>query len=144
MRIDMWTSTFGRQVKCGLSAIILIGSATGCPSPPIEDDANGGFVDTDLDINPTPEFTTDRRMRLVAGGITDFVELRGRRPTALSEIVGLPVEREVLIPKAYWLEDGWGREFRFSDSDTTFEIRSAGPDGMFGTEEDVVLVRAWP
>ncbi|MFH0878285.1 MAG: type II secretion system protein GspG [Lentisphaerota bacterium] len=34
-------------------------------------------------------------------------------------------------------EDGWGTAFQYTLKDNMYEIRSAGPDKAFGTEDDV-------
>ncbi|MDD8031423.1 MAG: hypothetical protein PHQ25_05420 [Acidobacteriota bacterium] len=37
------------------------------------------------------------------------------------------------------LQDGWGRNIRYEKvSDSSFRLRSAGPDGQFGTEDDIL------
>ncbi len=37
------------------------------------------------------------------------------------------------------LQDGWGRAIRYERlSDTVFRLRSAGPDGVFDTADDIV------
>ncbi len=43
-----------------------------------------------------------------------------------------PYLREARIP-----QDAWGNEFRYTRRDNGFEIRSAGPDGQFGTDDDI-------
>jgi len=55
---------------------------------------------------------------------------------------GLPESLEALRrfhPTAATLPDAWGRRIRYEKlSDDSFRLRSAGPDGAFDTEDDIV------
>jgi len=55
---------------------------------------------------------------------------------------GLPDTLEALRrfhPTAGALPDAWGRKIRYERlSDSSFRLRSAGPDGAFATEDDIV------
>ena len=55
---------------------------------------------------------------------------------------GLPESLDALRrfqPAVASLVDAWGRKFRYEKlSDSTFRLRSAGPDGEFETEDDLV------
>ena len=55
---------------------------------------------------------------------------------------GLPDTLEALRrfhPTAAALPDAWGRKIRYERlSDSSFRLRSAGPDGAFETEDDIV------
>jgi hypothetical protein len=55
---------------------------------------------------------------------------------------GLPEGLEALRrfhPTAAVLPDAWGRKIRYERlSDSSFRLRSAGPDGAFETEDDIV------
>ena len=55
---------------------------------------------------------------------------------------GLPETLEAVRrfhPTAGALPDAWGRKIRYERlSDSSFRLRSAGPDGAFETEDDIV------
>ncbi len=55
---------------------------------------------------------------------------------------GLPESLEALRrsrPAAAVALDGWGRAIRYERlSETSFRLRSAGPDGVFDTDDDIV------
>ena len=55
---------------------------------------------------------------------------------------GLPETLEALRrfhPTAGTLSDAWGRKIRYERlSDSSFRLRSAGPDGLFETGDDIV------
>jgi len=55
---------------------------------------------------------------------------------------GLPESLDALRrfhPTAAALPDAWGRKIRYERlSDSSFRLRSAGPDGAFETEDDIV------
>src|SRR4030042_1454794 len=59
-----------------------------------------------------------------------------------SEGGGLPETLEALRrfhPTAGALPDVWGRKIRYEKlSDASFRLSSAGPDGAFGTKDDIV------
>lgn len=59
-----------------------------------------------------------------------------------SEGEGLPETLEALRrfhPTAGALPDAWGRKIRYERlSDSSFRLRSAGPDGVFETGDDIV------
>jgi hypothetical protein len=54
---------------------------------------------------------------------------------------GLPETLDALLrfrPAGGALSDAWGRRIRYERlSDSSFRLRSAGPDGTFGTEDDI-------
>jgi hypothetical protein len=62
--------------------------------------------------------------------------------TFAAEGEGLPDSLEALRrfhPTAAALPDAWGRKIRYEKlSDSSFRLRSAGPDGAFDTEDDIV------
>jgi hypothetical protein len=62
--------------------------------------------------------------------------------TYATEGEGLPESLEALRrfhPTAAALPDAWGRKIRYERlSDSSFRLRSAGPDGAFETEDDIV------
>ena len=78
------------------------------------------------------------------------VKLTGANLEALSREVlnyatqgeGLPESLDALRkfhPTAAALPDAWGRRIRYEKlSDDSFRLRSAGPDGAFDTEDDIV------
>lgn len=59
-----------------------------------------------------------------------------------AEAEGLPETLEALRrfhPTAAALPDAWGRKIRYERlSDSSFRLRSAGPDGAFETGDDIV------
>jgi hypothetical protein len=59
-----------------------------------------------------------------------------------SEGEGLPDTLDALRrshPEAGVVLDGWGKRIRYEKlSDSSFRLRSAGPDGVYGTDDDVV------
>ena len=62
--------------------------------------------------------------------------------TYAAEGEGLPESLEALRrfnPSAAAAVDAWGRKIRYERlSDTSFRLRSAGPDGAFDTDDDIV------
>ncbi len=62
--------------------------------------------------------------------------------TYAAEGQGLPESLDALRrfrPTAVAFSDAWGRKIRYEKlSDTSFRLRSAGPDGAFETADDIV------
>ncbi len=64
-----------------------------------------------------------------------FIGTQGRLPEDLKELA-----RARLLTGA--TTDGWGRAFEYEKiSDSSFRLTSAGRDGTFHTEDDIVLTR---
>ncbi len=78
------------------------------------------------------------------------VDLTGTQLDSLSRVIlsfaaegqGLPGSLEALRsahPTAASITDAWGRKVRYERlSDDAFRLTSAGPDGAFGTADDIV------
>ncbi len=91
------------------------------------------------------------------GGLETMVDARGRAFVKLTEVNMATLSREILssaseegLPEDLkeWRRgrtlggaalDAWGREIRYEKlSDSSFRLRSAGPDGRFDTADDIV------
>lgn len=60
----------------------------------------------------------------------------GKMPKSIDDLTVELNGQPPILDKAQ-LNDSWGVPFQFKFSGNTFEIRSAGPDGTFGNEDDV-------
>ncbi|MGB9906698.1 MAG: hypothetical protein ACPLRR_04840 [Candidatus Saccharicenans sp.] len=84
-------------------------------------------------FNQTRAELTAVNLEQVARAIQEWMaDHEGRVPDSL---------RELQAGRSYGLSltDGWGRNIRYQKlSETEFELRSAGEDGQFDTEDDVV------
>ena len=70
-------------------------------------------------------------------GITVFDTGQKRLPTSLEELTIETTNSDAIMSRSMLL-DSWGHPFRYTKlSRSTFEIRSAGPDGRFGTRDDL-------
>jgi hypothetical protein len=78
---------------------------------------------------PAPEETQPVRTFLVLTEAEQAIQLeqvdKGRLPS--------PVKGNEIIEE---LRDGWGHALRYEPHGESFTIRSAGPDGVFGTADD--------
>lgn len=64
--------------------------------------------------------------------VLNYVLQQGQLPSSLKEI-------SRFSPLGVTLEDAWGREIRYEKlSADNFRLISAGPDGIFGTNDDLV------
>lgn len=64
--------------------------------------------------------------------VLDYVLQQGKLPSSLQEI-------SRFAPLGITLEDAWGRRIKYEKlSADNFRLISAGPDGIFGTNDDLV------
>jgi hypothetical protein len=79
-------------------------------------------------------------IRIDAGQIALYKHQHGRLPKTLDEIP--KGQRIAFSPFDVWGRpiDTWGKPIAYTvNDDGTFELHSAGPDGQFGTADDIVL-----
>ena len=63
----------------------------------------------------------------------------GRYPNSVEDLKSSAGGRQPLLDPKKSFRDGWGHEFRLGIVDGgRFEIRSAGPDGIMDTSDDVL------
>lgn len=78
------------------------------------------------------------------GGISTAIDLyetdNGRLPDSLQNLLtkgSEPNWNGPYLRKAESLRDPWGNEFQYTRSGNSYTVVSAGPDGAFGTADDV-------
>jgi general secretion pathway protein G len=98
--------------------------------------------------------TTKANLKALAAAVNQFRMDTGRFPTEDEQLIALieqPSDVETWEPGGY-LEtteinkDGWGNEFIYElypESGKQFVIRSMGPDGEEGTEDDLLSTDAY-
>lgn len=86
---------------------------------------------------------TDIMLRSVSMAVSTYGIHMGRLPSSLDELFHKPAT----IPRGrkwagpYMIkepEDAWGGKFNYKETEDGYELRSAGPDGEWETEDDVV------
>ena len=66
----------------------------------------------------------------------DMYEIRtGKYPDSISALTQPIGDRPALLEKKP--QDAWGNDFQLRRKDKGIEIRSAGPDGSFNTQDDI-------
>ncbi|HUU16426.1 MAG TPA: type II secretion system major pseudopilin GspG [Sedimentisphaerales bacterium] len=105
-------------------------------------------------IDQARETTTKANLKALAAAVNQFRMDTARFPTedeGLLALIEQPSDVETWEPGGY-LEtteipkDGWGNEFIFElypESGKQFVIRSSGPDGEQGTEDDLLSTDAF-
>jgi general secretion pathway protein G len=105
-------------------------------------------------IDQARETTTKANLKALAAAVNQFRMDTARFPTEDEGLIALieqPSDVETWEPGGY-LEtteippDGWGNEFIFElypESGKQFVIRSCGPDGEQGTEDDLLSTDAY-
>lgn len=91
--------------------------------------------DTDRELFRTEEQLTNARVLNLAKRVADFYRAEGQLPTAIDSLRSFPV---VTDPKENPRNDGWGRPIVLAVTNESFELRSAGPDRVIGTGDDIV------
>ena len=92
------------------------------------------LVEEDISrFNQTKAELTSVNLEQLSRAVQEWMsEHEGQVPETLKELQG---------GRSYGLSltDGWGRDIRYQKlSDSSFELRSAGADGKFQTEDDIV------
>ena len=94
------------------------------------------IADNDVTVFPDPRDRTLVRMERARIFISESELEHGRLPPTI-EAAGsdpaFPIDR-----------DGWGRAFRYSFRNGDYDFRSAGPDEIFCTEDDIRMSKAVP
>lgn len=91
-------------------------------------------------INEQRSETTRRQLTLISEGIRRYKERNGKVP----QVPDYETLIDLLSPR--YLDqiiriDAWSNPFSYqSSSENTFELRSTGPDGAFGTQDDLLLL----
>jgi hypothetical protein len=97
-----------------------------------------GIADTDEMPYPDPVERTTFRIDVLRRMLSTHEEMEGALPPSL----------DALLPEdgaAGWelrlKQDAWSRPSRYRPAGRAFALRSAGPDGTFGTHDDIVATR---
>ena len=101
-------------------------------------DSNAGFVDRLSDINRSPLASTELGLSILVDWIAHYKSRRGHLPTRIEEILPPDPSDPNFLPHDRWWRDAWDQRIEYQVSGGTCELRSAGPDGHFGTRDDVV------
>lgn len=100
------------------------------------------FADGRAEINPVPLEVTQRHMRIVVRALEKARQSTGKYPADVREILALPIVDPNVRPQEWWLIDGWNRPFRYVPQSNGYELRSAGADGVFQSDDDVVEAKS--
>lgn len=92
-----------------------------------------GVADTDRELWPDPRDRTEVRLEVLRGFLRDYLSRTGRLPERLQDAV--PADPRPFTVHA----DAWENPFRYVRSDASYELGSAGPDGRWGTADDIVV-----
>ena len=74
----------------------------------------------------------------ICTAVSTFDATKSRLPESLDEMTTETADGAALLDKAN-LSDSWGHPFQYKKvSKFKYEVRSAGPDGNMGTEDDLI------
>ena len=89
------------------------------------------------DAPRTPRDDAKIACQVLADAIELYRSEKRRLPARLEDLKDLDVNGEPYTDKS--LIDLWGTAYRYRpEGDTQFQLRSAGPDGRFDTNDDIV------
>ena len=109
-------------------------------------DSTNAQVDRIEDILPSERQVTTARLSILAGEIFQYACSNGRGPANLPELLAAADGDEFTRLRRDQLIDGWGTHFAYARTDQgrSFELRSAGPDRVFDTADDIRTASALP
>lgn len=97
-----------------------------------------GFVDTEDQLFPGATRRTENRLDIVATTIQTLFDSTGTLPDSLEALYD---ERPQVGNEPHRLPvDAWGIPLRYVPGDSCFELRSAGPDMVHETEDDILWI----
>jgi len=85
--------------------------------------------------NPAYRWMSHQQMSQIVDDLEIVVNTGARLPTARGEFDGW-LDRRYRQPRSR--EDAWGTRYQLRVRGNTFEVLSAGPDRVFGTDDDLV------
>lgn len=89
-----------------------------------------------------PGDATLQQLHQVAVGIGRYSDSLGRLPGAIADVC-LANARWCFLDPQQWQRDGWGKSLSYTEGEGTFEVRSAGPDGLENSSDDVTWNSQW-
>ena len=87
---------------------------------------------------------TRERLAVIDEWIRASIARDGAAPASLDDVRPPEVDAARYAPLERFLRDGWGRaiEYEYTPETRSFELRSAGEDGIPGTDDDVSRLSA--
>ena len=106
------------------------------------DRSRAALSDTIAPIGTGTELLLTReRIELIDSWLRGSLARRGTVPESLEELRPPEADAERYVPLERFLRDGWGRaiEYKRAPDRRSYELRSAGEDGVAGTVDDITL-----
>ena len=97
--------------------------------------SNQEIADTEDAIFPDSVERTRARLQALSTLIEEHRRRANQLPQALADLSSTSPNGQPSQPE---LIDAWSRPFRYQPNGPSFELRSAGADGQFGTVDDVL------
>ena len=120
-----------------LHLLVVAGILVGCEGKRETIDTSAAFVETEATINPNEAQRTTRHLAVLRDAARQYEVEFKKPPAQLRDLERLDGKWLSYEKYEKWSRDGWGREYRLVVAGATVEISSAGPDGEFGTNDDI-------
>jgi hypothetical protein len=93
-------------------------------------------ADTDEVVYRDPRRLTVMKLRVIQQQIDSVLAVGALLPKSTDSLLGqlAPADRE------YWAQDAWKHPIRIDSVAAGYRVRSAGPDGIYGTSDDIVVM----
>jgi hypothetical protein len=91
----------------------------------------------DARVDTAAYSVTVRKGCVLASWLTAFDSAQRFFPDSLADLLRADTAKQVKFVETEWKVDGWGRPFVYQKSGLGVTLRSVGPDGRSGSEDDV-------
>ena len=123
-------------MKLAIKGLVLLLVLLGCKR---ETTAEFIHVDDELDLSPTARFWTASRLSIISHSLDEYRRVHGRLPVQLDDLC-IPDGRLCSYQRPEkWVRDPWCTPIRYRVTADSIELRSAGPDTVFNTADDLLL-----
>jgi hypothetical protein len=121
---------------CGVLSLLLFMNLGACGDRPQRQEEPRGFVDTEESLFPEPADRTRFRLAGLKIAVERFDSLHGKLPERVEDFTVIPPG---LQEEQSYRYDAWRSLVAYTTRPPEFELRSAGPDRVLHTADDIVL-----
>ena len=125
------------KLRSVLALVLLALQALGCARDEQAADTTTSLVETEATINPDEAQRTTTELVVLRDAVNRYRAQFGAEPTQLRDLEKLGAETFSYRSVAKWSRDGWGHEYRLQSRGGKTAVISAGPDGDYGTADDL-------
>ena len=125
------------RLRNGVPLLLFALQALGCTRDQTTADTTASIVETEATINPDEAQRTRTELVVLRDAVSRYLTRFGTQPTQLRDLENLGAETFSYRSFDNWSRDAWGREYRLQRDGDQVAVISAGPDGTYGTADDL-------